>query len=172
MRVAYADPPYIGKAAKFYRHHPDYAGEVDHGALIRQLIEEFPDGWALSCHTPSLRLLLPLCPSDVRVSAWVKPRAIYKPGVSVQYAWEPVLWRGGRKRSREQCTPKDWVSSNAFMGETYEHVRVLGKKPEGFCFWLFLMLNLQTGDELVDLFPGSGAVTRAWEKWQRQLFAV
>jgi len=33
VKIAYADPPYIG-CAHLYRDHPDYAGEVDHPALI------------------------------------------------------------------------------------------------------------------------------------------
>lgn len=37
MRFAYADPPYPGQAAKHYRDHPDYAGEVDHAAPIASL---------------------------------------------------------------------------------------------------------------------------------------
>src|SRR6185437_7416920 len=45
LRLAYADPPYPGKAW-MYRGHPDYAGEVDHAALIRRLSTY--DGWALS----------------------------------------------------------------------------------------------------------------------------
>jgi hypothetical protein len=45
----------------------------------------------------------------------------------------------------------------------------LGQKPDAFCFWLFEVLNLQPGDELVDLYPGSGAVTRAWQRWQHRL---
>ena len=32
MKIAYADPPYIG-CAHLYRDHPDYAGEVDHPAI-------------------------------------------------------------------------------------------------------------------------------------------
>ena len=45
--------------------------------------------------------------------------------------------------------------------------------PEAFAFWLFQMAGLEPGDELTDLFPGSGAVSRAWEKWcaQRTLVA-
>lgn len=54
MRVAYADPPYIGQSAKHYRNHPDYAGEVDHLALIDRLVSEYPDGWALSLVHPEL----------------------------------------------------------------------------------------------------------------------
>ena len=42
----------------------------------------------------------------------------------------------------------------------------VGRKPPEFCYWLFEVLGLQRGDELVDLFPGSGAVQRAWQEWQ------
>jgi hypothetical protein len=52
MRIAYADPPYIG-CAHLYSEHPDFAGEVDHVALIERLESEF-DGWVLHASaTPS-----------------------------------------------------------------------------------------------------------------------
>src|SRR5262252_9670683 len=158
MRIAYADPPYIGRAKAMYADHPDYKGEVDHVALIRHLVTEYTDGWALSCSTPTLRFLLNTCATfgaeDVRVSAWVKPWAVFKPGVSVAYAWEPVLWRGGRKRPRTKGTWRDWVSARAVMS-TPGRVQTKGQKPETFCFWLFGLFNLEPGDELVDLYPGS-----------------
>ncbi len=167
MIVAYADPPYPGKSAKHYRHRPDYAGEVNHAALIERLVSEFPDGWALSTNSTALRTLLPLCPTDVRVGAWVKPNAMYKKNVNPVYAWEPLLFRGGRHHGKDFVL--DWVRTPAFMWASRS---VKGRKPEEFAFWLFRMLNLREGDTLVDLFPGSGAVTWAWEKWQRQLFAA
>ena len=40
--------------------------------------------------------------------------------------------------------------------------RVVGAKPAGFCWWLFDLLGALPGDELVDLFPGSGGIGRAW----------
>jgi hypothetical protein len=40
--------------------------------------------------------------------------------------------------------------------------RVTGAKPARFCKWLFELLGAADGDELVDLFPGSGGVERAW----------
>ena len=43
-----------------------------------------------------------------------------------------------------------------------------GAKPEGFCRWMFAVLGMQPGDELVDLFPGTGAVTQAYEAWQQE----
>ena len=42
---------------------------------------------------------------------------------------------------------------------------LVGAKPPGFCMWLFSILNLQLGDELVDLFPGTRAVSTAWHKY-------
>jgi hypothetical protein len=45
---------------------------------------------------------------------------------------------------------------------------VSGAKPEAFCRWLFEFAGLQADDEFVDLFPGSGAVGRAYERWQAQ----
>jgi hypothetical protein len=173
VRLAYADPPYIG-CAHLYRDHPDYAGEVDHEALIARLVAEFPDGWALSCTSNSLRYLLPLCPEDVRVGAWVKPFHAYKRGVRPAYAWEPVIYRGGRNKNHpppakggEATTPKDWVAANITLQKG-----LTGVKPEAVCFWLFDLLNLQAGDELVDLFPGSGAVADAWIVWQERLMGT
>lgn len=159
MRVCYADPPYPGCAQRYPEKE-----EVDHAALLRRLVQDFPDGWALSTHTPGLRALLPLCPEDVRVGAWVKPWAVFKPGVGVAYAWEPVLFRGGRRRTREQDTVRDWIAAPVTLQRG-----VVGAKPDAFCYWLFEVLSLRPEDELVDLYPGSGAVTRAFEKWRRRL---
>jgi hypothetical protein len=39
---------------------------------------------------------------------------------------------------------------------------VHGAKPAAFCWWLFDLLGALPGDDLVDLFPGSGGVARAW----------
>ena len=69
FRLAYADPPYPGKAF-YYRDHADYGGEVDHAALIEQLAAY--DGWALSTSAEALPAVLALCPPGVRVAAWVR----------------------------------------------------------------------------------------------------
>ena len=39
---------------------------------------------------------------------------------------------------------------------------VIGAKPAAVCRWIFDLLGAASGDTLDDLFPGSGAVTRAW----------
>lgn len=157
MKFAYADPPYVGQAKRHYDED-----EVDHQELITKLVDEYPDGWALSCSSSSLQYLLGLCPDDVRVMAWVKPFCIFKPNVNPAYAWEPVIVRGGRKRTRQQPTSRDWVSANITLRRG-----LTGVKPDAFSNWLFEILNLQVGDEFHDLYFGSGAVTRAWVQFQK-----
>jgi hypothetical protein len=166
MRVAYADPPYLGLSAFYKKHHEramDYDDPAEHQRLIDRLCDEFPDGWAMSLHSPALRVILPMCPADCRVSAWVKPFCSFKPNVLVAYAWEPVIWRGGRKRAKGQDTVRDWMAESITLQRG-----LVGAKPERFCFWLFTMLGLRAGDEFVDLFPGTGGVSAAWASFQAQ----
>lgn len=165
MKIAYADPPYLGLGKFYADQHPEalaWDRPETHRDLIARLCDEFPDGWALSLHTPSLRVILPMCPEDCRVGAWTKPFASFKKGVATAYAWEPVIFRGGRKRRTRLSTVRDWVACNITLKRG-----VVGAKPEGFCFWLFRLLGLEPEDEFVDLFPGSGAVGRAWESYCR-----
>jgi hypothetical protein len=87
MRIAYADPPYVG-CAHLYKGHPDYAGEVDSASLIDRLEREF-DGWILhaSATPTSIATLAPLiAETDARWMSWVKGFAAFKKNVSVAYA--------------------------------------------------------------------------------------
>jgi hypothetical protein len=161
LRMAYADPPYPGQSAKHYSDHPDYAGEVDHPALIERLIRDYPDGWALSTSTPALRDLLPLCPPEVRVMAWFKPFAAFKRNVRVAYAWEPILVKVAERLPDARPT-RDWVSEPITMRRGFT-----GAKPEKVCLWLFEAMGLRPCDALDDLFPGSGAVADAWDYFRQ-----
>lgn len=165
VRFAYADPPYLGQARKHYADHPDHAvydTVAGHSALVARLAEF--DGWAMSLSTPSLRTILPMCPDDARVCAWVKPFAAFKKNVTQAFAWEPVIVRPLRRRPVEDPTVRDWVAVPITLRRG-----VSGAKPDGFCRWLFEFSGLTAEDEFVDLFPGSGAVGRAWEAWRSQL---
>lgn len=159
----YADPPYIGQAKKHYKHDSRCA-EVDHEGLIWHMDQKYGH-WALSCSSPSLKQILSWCPDDVRVMAWVKPFCSFKPNVGVAYAWEPVIVKGARPRDREQPTIRDWVSANITLQKGLS-----GAKPIEFCFWLFEVLNMQSEDELIDMYPGTGAVSKAWEIYRQSLF--
>lgn len=159
MRFAYADPPYLGCAAKLYGD-PTYDSLSAHEALIQRLCAEFPDGWAMSLHTPSLRAILPLCPEDVRIAAWVKPFCAFKVGVNPAYAWEPVIWRGGRKkRSRKEDTVRDYLSEPITLRRGLP-----GAKPAAFSSWVVALLgaDVRRGDTITDLFPGTGAMLGVW----------
>lgn len=132
------------------------------------------DGWCL--HTASTTLLEVMRtldrvvrdPESVRVMAWVKPFASFKKHVAVAYAWEPVLVRPARKREFDGwSTVRDWCSESITLKRG-----LTGAKPERVCHWLFDAMGCLPDDDFEDLFPGSGAVTRAWESWlaQRTLF--
>jgi hypothetical protein len=160
MRVAYADPPYPRSAKRHYEGHPDYAGEVDHAALLERLAGF--DGWILHTHSPALSELLPLCPADVRVCAWVKPFAAFKEHVSLAYAWEPVIIRAARPPTvRQLVVMRDWISCPITLQKGLS-----GAKPEAVCVWAFEAAGCEHDDELLDLYPGTGAVGRAWEAWK------
>lgn len=177
MKVAYADPPYPGQSEKHYGDHPDYAGEVDHAELIERMERDY-DGWLLHTSSVALRDVLPLCPPDVRVMGWMKSFAAYKVNIPIAYAWEPVIVKACRKPVvSHRVVSRDWLALNpeeteAWLGEPAVVAAITmrrglsGVKPEKVCRWAFEMLGLEPTDELVDLFPGSGAVTRAWKAWQ------
>lgn len=166
MKVAYADPPYPG-CAHLYEDHPDYAGEVDHVDLFHDLSSY--DGWLL--HTSSVALHGVLNDAEkagadgFRIMAWVKPFAAFKRNVSVAYAWEPVLVKPCRKPVVSQrMVMRDWIAESITMQRG-----LTGAKPERVCRWAFEMLGMERTDVLHDLFPGTGAVARAYESWQREL---
>lgn len=152
MRLAYADPPYLGCARRHYRNDPSgLCAEVDHVELVVRL-REF-DAWALSCSTPSLGTLLSLAP-EARVAAWVKPWCSFKPSQRVQYAWEPVLFVPCRARgSRDVLSTRDWLSCRSTTGQITH-----GAKPREFNAWVLNLLGYETGDEFYDVFPGSGSM--------------
>lgn len=156
MRLSYADPPYPGRA-HLYKDHPDYAGEVDHHALIEKLMGGY-DGWALSTSAEALRDLLPLCPPEARVLAWVKH--------TVTVSWEPLIVVSARK----PVGVRDWVQvePDSYQWREKPAGYVIGQKPKPFCMWMFQWLGADPGDSFDDLFPGSGQVGAAWVEWQAQ----
>lgn len=169
MRFAYADPPYPGRARKWYGREDTYGGEVDHAKLIYGLEERrhadrgraWPrdrsplDGWALSTSVDALQALLPLCPASTRVCAWVKPIGASTRTRGLHNTWEPLLVVGGRQRPPGR---RDWLLAQPAR----HHGELAGRKPVAFCAWLFDCLGMIAGDELEDLFPGTGIVSRCW----------
>ena len=170
MRAAYADPPYPGNG-----HRYEHGKEVNHRILINWLDNEF-ESWALSTGSRSLQDVLALCPPGVRVCPWVKPYWGLRYNVRIQWAWEPVIVKSSRTglstaaiKSGRARWVKDWLETlptgRYFTkgGGQAPAQRILGEKPAAFCRWVFELLGLEPGDELVDVFPGSGAVMEAFE---------
>lgn len=159
-KLGYADPPYPG-CAHLYKDHPDFAGEVDHQALIHQLEQNF-DGWVLHTSSVALAQIVPMIPEGVRAMAWVKTFAAFKRNVPVAYAWEPVFVKPARKPVvSKRLVMRDWLACPITMKRG-----LTGAKPEAVCHWLFECLGARPEDELSDLFPGTGAVTEAWRTWR------
>lgn len=165
LKIAYADPPYIG-CAHLYKEHEDYNGEVNHRNLIFDLTANY-DGFVLHASSPSLREIASLIPDDARIMSWVKPFAAFKKNVPVAYAWEPVIVRPARKPVvSKRLVLRDWVDCGITMKRG-----LTGAKPEKVCHWAFEVCGLHPDDTLVDMFPGTGAVMKAWESW-RKLFIL
>jgi hypothetical protein len=157
MKLAYADPPYVGQG-HLYPEHPDAKDWDDphkHIELMWKMTREF-DGWALSASAPSLQDILWTTPPGVRVAAWVKPFAAFKANVRVAYTWEPVIFKPGRDSSKDGApVGRDHLAESIAMKKG-----LTGAKPEAFCRWVLMLLGYVPGDEVVDLFPGTGIMDR------------
>lgn len=164
MRLAYADPPYPGNSQLYYGGHRDFGGEVDHADLIRELERDYPDGWALSTSSRALRMVLELCPAEIRIGAWTKPAP---PGYTrrPRATWEPVIFRGGRELKDDGTTVKDWIYATPPRAHPEQ---LIGMKPPDFSWWVFDSLGALPIDALDDLYRGSGAVGEAWERYRSQ----
>ena len=158
MRFAYADPPYPGKA-----HYYPEREDVDHQALVEELVGEFGDGWALSTSAAGLQDVLALCPPGVRVCSWHRAVRPVRSRRAIS-AWEPLIVCGGRELPTDRPqTVRDAVS----YGGRYRTFpgAMTGMKPPQFAVWMFQQLGARPGDQLVDLYPGSGAIGEAWQRY-------
>jgi len=154
-RFAFADPPYPGMSY-LYRAEKSYGGEVDHEALIAQLVGGQYLGWALATSEKALRQILPMCPLGARVCPWVKPHGVSSRSRGIHNAWEALIVVGGRQTPPGR---RDWLRAMPARGGG----ELIGRKPVAYCMWLFGLLGMRPGDALDDLFPGTGIVRRCWD---------
>ena len=164
MKLAYADPPYPGQSAKHYADHPDYAGEVNHAELAVML--RMYDGFILHTASTTLHKVLDCFhrTDDLRIMAWVKPFAAFKRNIPIAYAWEPVIVRPARKQVVKKdmgFTYRDWLAESITLKRG-----LTGAKPERVVHWLLEAVGAEPTDVIEDLYPGSGAVSRAIETWR------
>jgi hypothetical protein len=160
MRFAYADPPYPGRAKRYYGSHPDYKGEVDHEELIGRLCRDYPDGWALSTGPTMIQDVLGLCPAGVRVGIWHNTNSKHPGAINDWWwCWEPVIICGGRRSQVRALTE---------CGASGQAGRFVGAKPAQFTRWVLGLLGAVPEDTVDDIFPGSGAVGLVIEEWRSQ----
>lgn len=166
LLFSYADPPYPGLARKYYGKEATYGGEVDHAELIARLERRRATGdlggWALSTSgkAGALTFLLPLCPPDTLLCPWVKPIGVSSRTRGAHNTWEALIVVPGR---RLRPGVRDWLLAQpARFGGTLP-----GRKPLAFVRWLWSLLGACPGDQLEDLYPGTGVVGRAWAELSR-----
>lgn len=154
--LAYADPPYPGLAYLYPENE-----EVDHVSLVARLCTY--DGWALSTSERALNFVLNLCPPGVRIAAWCRSNAPpFAPNPSS--SWEPVIISPARTRPV--------VAASYYVGGVpsggWQRDGLTGQKTPGFCEWVIRCLGAERDDELHDLFPGTGTMGEAWERFRNQ----
>lgn len=154
MKFAYADPPYLGHAQKNYGAKAKPYDELEtHQALIRHLVRNYPDGWALSMNPENLLELATEIPRGALICAWTKtnPEPMH---TAVLRSWEPlILWRNHRRA--QAARPKTTLASS-----TYNAHKLRGSKPEVFNRWVLALLGYEDGDTLDELFPGTALMTQ------------
>lgn len=156
-RLAYADPPYLGCCRLYGHFHGDDGLCWDEPETHQRLFEQLRtfDGWAYSATSSSLARLLPMAP-EARIAAWVKPFAAFKRNVRIAYTWEPVLFVPGRDRSLDGApVGRDHLAEPITLQRG-----LTGAKPDRFNRWVLDLLGYVDGDEMTDLFPGTGGMGR------------
>lgn len=91
--------------------------------------------------------------------AWVKPNNPPS-GHRIRTCWEAVLVH--TPRDRRTGAAGGFV--NDVLIKASPRIGFTGAKPDEWTWWVLDALGYVPGDEVVDLFPGSGSVGRAIAK--------
>jgi len=179
LKLAIADPPYLGRASTWYGssirksqlgaihggtakinykpadYHPDahlWDDIETHKNLIKRLESDY-DGFALCLAHDNLQQLLPLFKTKVKVCIWHKWTLPSRSCISNGY--EPVIIKVPEKR---KGAIKGLTTPDVMIYQKREGMGFAGRKPKAFTHWILDLLQYQDGDEIDDLFNGSGAV--------------
>jgi len=123
-----------------------------HAQMVASIEADY-DGWAITMNPGNLAQYLAWVTKPIRVAVWVKPDAMPHNSRPIR-SWEPVLLHvpEGRRRANGRLPIRDYLiaakGGSAFAGE----------KPRAWTRWVLDMLGYEEGDEVTDLFHGSGAV--------------
>jgi hypothetical protein len=180
MQLAIADPPYLGRANRWYGDgcgdglgigradsHPEakiWDNAQTHKDLVFHLEEKY-DGWAIALTVHSLSTYMSVIKTDsrngIRVMSWIKPIAIPS-GSRIATTWEPVIVRVPKERKGHNSGKrmKDHLIANPRQNG------FVGSKPDEWTHWVLDAMGYQQGDSVTDLFAGSGAVSEAINSFQ------
>jgi hypothetical protein len=114
------------------------------------------DGWAIATTPDGIGAYHPL-PVSARLMVWHKPRAM-PGGGRILSRWEPVIVFVPEDRRNRDGGPRvsDVLTASA------PRDGFIGAKPPEWTRWVLSALGYDPStDEVVDMFPGSGAVSRA-----------
>jgi len=177
VKLCIADPPYLGRAVRWYGaggcgngkgqgqadNHPEahlWDKPETHQALVKELNANY-DGWAIAMSVHSLSTYLSIVETDsrngIRVAVWHKPSA-FPSGSRISNNWEPVLIRvpSGRKGRTDGLQGVSDVLTCPPLRSNF-----VGAKPLEWTHWALSLMGYQDGDDVTDYFLGSGAVTNA-----------
>lgn len=183
MRLAIADPPYLGRAALWYggkgrskqgttgracgrgdlapEYHPDAArwdDPAEHIALMSSMDNAY-DGWAMAASGKTLALIIGHANLlGARLAVWHVTNAI-PDGARVRNTWEAVIY----KQPDERRAVGTGHRVPDLLSAAHPVSGFVGAKPDAWTRWVLDLLGFQPGDEVTDMFPGSGAVQRASE---------
>lgn len=171
MRLAIADPPYLGRANRWYgtgRGHGAGRGRPDshpsaqdwdlldtHLDLLARLEHDY-DGWAYAGAPDSLPAIAHAIPAQAQVLVWHRGNAIPNGG-RIRTTWEYVIARipNGRTSRDSGLAVDDHLTAGIENRQ-----RFVGAKPAAWTRWVLAVLGHTPGvDVVVDIFPGSGAIT-------------
>jgi hypothetical protein len=183
MKLAIADPPYLGRAHRWYGvggrakgrgkgradEHPEaylWDKPETHIDLALTLLADF-DGFAIACTSHSLSTYLSVIETEsengIRILSWIKPASLPS-GSRITQSWEPVIVKVPKER-KGRGKGKQMID---YLICTAPRKGFAGSKPTQWTWWVMDAMGYKEGDEIVDLFNGSGAVNQAIQTYGRQ----
>lgn len=142
------------KPADFHEDAGRWDDLTEHRKLIEMLMAEY-DGFAIATTPDGLGAYHPL-PISARIGVWHRMNTI-PGGQNLLSKWEAViLFTPESRRARTANRVSDVLTANAQRND------FAGSKPPEWTRWVLAALGYDPSvDEVVDIFPGSGAVAAA-----------
>ena len=187
MKIAIADPPYLGRAERWYGssgvgdgyglgkadEHPEahlWDLPETHKNLVLELEANF-DAWAIALSVHSLSTYLEVIKTDsrngIRVCVWHKPASVTS-GSRIKNNWEPVIV----KVPEDRRGYKGGFQVQDVMTCPPLRSGFVGSKPPAWTAWILELLGYREGDQVTDLFLGSKSVSRALSNRTLDFFQI